>query len=370
MDTILILVSCWLLFQLGFVCWNLFVFPRLSQQQVPNTQTPIRLSVLIPARDEEANIEACLSSVIQQTQQPYEIIVLNDHSTDNTKKLIRGLANKHQSIRLVEGKSLPKGWTGKSYACQQLADHASGDWFLFVDADARLEPKAIEQMNPILAKQGAGIVSGFPRQIVGSWLEKLVVPMMMFVILCHLPIYFVKNSKRAMFAAAHGAFITVHQTSYHVIGGHAAIRDSLLDDMSLMKRMKQYGFPATLAKIDRYVYMRMYHTWKDVWFGFQKNIYTGVNRQAIALLLVIAYYLMLYIVPIVLLFTGANPILVVISYAIAVLTKAIVDYSNGVTLVYSFFLPISVLFVILISFDSFLKSFKKQGYQWKGRSYS
>ncbi|WP_182200606.1 glycosyltransferase [Paraliobacillus salinarum] len=368
MDAILIVILTIVVIQFVFVCWNVTMFVR-PLERIKQAPTKNRLSVLIPARNEEANIEACLTSVLSQTQAPYEVIVLNDHSTDNTAQMVEALAVKHKEIRLLEGDTLPSGWMGKSFACQQLADHAEGDWFLFLDADARLEPQAVESLLPFLEEQGEGIVSGFPRQLTRTWMEKLVVPMMLFVVLIHLPVYLVRKSKRPMFAAAHGAFIAVNKKSYYRIGGHASIRESLLDDMQLMKRMKQFHFSASLIKVDQLVSMRMYNNWKQVWLGYQKNIFEGLARNSLLFIFVMSYYSFLYILPLVLFFMGANLWYVLLWYSMVVLTKAIIDKVNGVSLIYSLFLPLSVLIVMMISIDSYIRSFRKVGYQWKGRRY-
>ncbi|WP_162879225.1 glycosyltransferase [Paraliobacillus quinghaiensis] len=328
-----------------------------------------RISVLIPARNEEKNIKACLDSVIKQTFAPYEIVVLNDHSTDQTASFVESFNTSEPPVRLVEGEDLPDGWVGKSFACQQLADHAQGDWFVFLDADARLENDALEKLIPLLHEQKSGIVSGFPRQIVRSWMEKLVVTMMQFVIICHLPIRYVQKAKSPKFAAAHGAFIVVERSSYLKVGGHAAIRTSLLDDMQLMKQFKSFGYPATLAKIDSIVYMRMYANARQVWLGYQKNLFAGINRSGFLFSSIFYYYSFLYLLPWFILLFGGNMFYVISAYGLGALTKIIIDLSNRVFTLASFLLPISVVLMLSIATDSLLRSYQKRGYEWKGRRY-
>lgn len=368
MDTILLVIISLLSFQLLFVLWNLAAFPSMKKAVAHQSSKP-SISVLIPARNEEKNIKACIDSVLAQTHIPDEILVLDDHSTDNTAGYVKEISLFHPCVHLLKGNDLPNGWTGKSFACQQLAEQAKADWFVFFDADARLEKEALEKLLPLIHKQKTGIISGFPRQVLGTWMEKLIVTMMQFVIICHLPIRYIQKAKSPLFAAAHGAFIVVERKSYQAIGGHAAIRESLLDDMQLMKRFKAFGFPATLAKIDQAVHMRMYDNAKDVWLGYQKNIFAGLNRKAILFSVIFSYYCFLYVMPWLFLLFGGSLLHVSVAYGLAVLTKGIIDLSSRALTIASLLLPISVVLMLAIATDSLLKSYFKKGYVWKGRRY-
>ncbi|SEN45418.1 Glycosyltransferase, catalytic subunit of cellulose synthase and poly-beta-1,6-N-acetylglucosamine synthase [Amphibacillus marinus] len=359
-----IILSC----QLIFVSINLAYYPKLKLVKTP-TKSSVKLSVLIPVRDEASNIQACLTSIVQQSLLPDEIIVLNDHSTDQTEHLVREMIKNYPLIKYKEGKPLPDGWLGKSFACHQLAREANGDWFLFLDADVRLESGALNTLAPYLSKQGSGIVSGFPRQIVRTWFERLVVPMMMFVILAHLPVWLVQRSPKPVFAAAHGGFIAISKGSYQKVGGHQAIRDTIVDDMALFKLIKCNQEPATLLKIDTLAFMRMYHDAKSVWSGYQKNIFVGVNERYPLIIIVLVYYLILYLGPFLLLIAGIDWIFAVLLIGLGILTKALADYSNGVNPFYSLFMPVSVLCVIFIAYSSVLTKKRGIGYQWKGRRY-
>ncbi|WP_117161755.1 glycosyltransferase family 2 protein [Paraliobacillus sp. X-1268] len=368
MDTILLIVIALLSYQLLFVLWNLATFPSLKKS-VKERYASTRLSVLIPARNEERNIKDCLNSVLKQTHLPDEILVLNDHSTDQTKAILEQIMIKQSRVKVVEGVALPLGWMGKSFACQQLADHAKGDWLVFLDADARLEKDALEKLLPLVDKQQTGIISGFPRQILGTWMEKLVVTMMQFVIISHLPIRYVQKAKSSLFAAAHGAFILVNKESYQKVGGHEAIKSSMLDDMQLMKRFKLFGYPATLVKIDQVVNMRMYRNAKEVWQGYQKNLFAGLNRNVFLFVIIFSYYTFLYILLWVTLLFGGSFIYVCVAYGLAVITKIVIDLSNQALTLASFLLPVSVILMLAIATDSLRISYLRRGYVWKGRRY-
>ncbi|MFS0654477.1 glycosyltransferase [Bacillus sp. 179-C3.3 HS] len=374
MALLLIIVSVILLCQLIFTLWNVKQFPALKPVSFPSAE-PISLSILIPARNEEKRIEACLQSIVDQSFHPKELIVLDDHSTDQTRTVVERFAKRYPWIRIVSGKALPDGWLGKSYACSQLAEEASGDWLLFLDADVRFKKGAIEAVYDAMCSQQTGMISGFPQQKTGTFLEHLVVPMMMFTIGCHLPVKWVRTSKNPAFAAAHGGFIAMAKDCYAAIGGHEAIKDSLVDDMALARRVKEKGYPFTLARIHPFVFMRMYDNGREVWEGYRKNMFPGVNRNIALLSGVFCFYTLLYVLPIIcfvialIQFNVMNLSLAIVCYALGVSIKAVIDRENGRTVAMSFLLPVSIVVLIAIGLASMKIGLKKEGYVWKGRRY-
>lgn len=335
----------------------------------------ISLSILIPARNEEKRIEACLQSIVDQRLYPKELIILDDHSTDQTRAIVERFAETYPWIRVQSGQPLKRGWLGKSYACSQLAEAAASDWLLFLDADVRLKRGAVESVYKQLCMQKTGMLSGFPEQKTGTFFEHLVVPMMMFTIGCHLPVKWVRKSKNPAFAAAHGGFIAIEKNCYHDIGGHEAIKDSLVDDMALARRVKEKGFPFTLASIHPFVYMRMYESGQEVWEGFRKNLFPGVNRSIALLSSVFCLYTLLYLVPVICFMIALFQLdvlsicLAILCYGLGVSIKAAIDTENGRTSAMAFLLPVSILSLIAIGFASMKIGLKKEGYEWKGRRY-
>ncbi|MCY7449036.1 glycosyltransferase [Bacillus altitudinis] len=374
MAVFLIVISVLLLCQLMFTIWNMKQFPVLKPVSL-SPDGPISLSILIPARNEEKRLEACLQSIVDQRLHPKELIVLDDHSTDQTRMIAEGFAEKYPWIRVQSGQVLKRGWLGKSYACSQLAEAASSDWLLFLDADVRLKQGAIEAVYKQLCIQKTGMLSGFPEQKTGTPFEHLVVPMMMFTIGCHLPVKWVRTSQHPAFAAAHGGFIAIEKNCYHEIGGHEAIKDSLVDDMALAKRVKEKGFPFTLASIHSFVYMRMYESGQEVWEGYRKNLFPGVNRNIALLSSVFCLYSVLYVVPVICFmialihFDVVNLCLALLCYGLGVSIKAVIDIENGRTSTMAFLLPVSIMSLMAIGFASMKIGLKKEGYEWKGRRY-
>ncbi|GGG68903.1 glycosyltransferase [Paenibacillus radicis (ex Gao et al. 2016)] len=387
-----------LVIQLMFVLWNLAQLPGLggdrsgsghrwlngddsgNAEKQPGS-TP-RLSILIPARDEAGNIGPCLRSVLAESSPNIEVLVCDDHSTDGTTEAAQAAAADDPRLQILHSVTAPAGWTGKSHACHQLAQKARGEWWLFLDADARLGPGALEAAMDTALAQKRGLITGFPRQETGTWLERLMVPLMTFTIACHLPIRLVRHSANPIFVAAHGAFMLIHADSYRATGGHEAFKSHLVDDMQLARAVKQAGLPVTLANIHPYVSMRMYQDASGVWNGYKKNIFAGMGRNSLLLAAVLALYSFMYILPpmmllLVLLMVGfasaSVPGLLLPSLAgtlIGAAIKLAVDRSSGQPLRMAMLLPAGIMALIAIATASWHASFSGKGYWWKGRRYS
>lgn len=327
-----------------------------------------RLSVLIPARNEASNIVACVQSVCHNDSAALEVIVLDDHSTDGTGDLVRQAFAHDRRVSVIDGQERPDDWLGKAFACHQLAHQARGEWWLFLDADARLEQDALEAAMDVALAQGSGLVTGFPRQVTKTWFERLIVPLMNFTIACHLPIRLVRFSNDPRFVAAHGAFMLVQANSYRHIGGHEANKADLVDDMAMARTMKKAYFPVTLARLSTHVHMRMYTDARGVWNGYKKNIYAGVGRNSFLLFTMLIVYGILYIFPFVsLLFTYDFAALYAILLAVCI--KFSVDRTYGQKWPYAFLLLPGMMGLILIGIASWWGAVSGRGYVWKGRRY-
>lgn len=370
-----------LVLQLLFALWNRAQLPGLGMGRGAGTVQPqvtaraLHLSVLIPARNEADNIAACLTSVLACRTEglEVEILVLDDASADGTGAIAAAAGG--DRVRVLKGGELPEGWLGKSHACAQLAAAASGDWLLFLDADARLEPSALQAVRAAAEAAGSGMVTGFPRQLTGTWLERLVVPMMVFTIICHLPVPLVRGSRDPRFVAAHGGFLLIRRSSYSRCGGHEAIRSELVDDMALARAMKRTGEPVVLADITEHVSMRMYHNARQVWNGYRKNIYAGTGRSPVLLLAVLLVYWSLYVVPAgaLLAYVLSGQPAAAIWPAAAVLggiaLKRTSDAAGKHPFWFCLLVPASMLCLSLIAVASWRGSRTRGGYEWKGRRY-
>lgn len=368
---LLLIINLLLLLQLIWILYNSTAF----QKSPIRGSTPIKpLSILIPARNEADNIGHLLESLIPQQDYIKEILVLDDQSTDGTSSVVRKYQHKLSNLKLYQGKDLPSGWTGKNYACQQLGEYAEGEWLLFLDADVTLEKNGLALLQPCL-DNNYRMISAFPRQRVHTFLERMLVPFMIFLVICHLPIRQVMKTQDPKFAAAHGAFICIHKESYQNAGGHAAIKSAIVDDMELMRLMKRSQFPVALLRGEKFASMRMYETNRSVWLGFRKNIFTGTGSNIYLTLFICLLYALMYVLPTVCLVLGLilgdKQILLaaVIAYLIGVMIKIFIDLQAKINWYTSFLYPLACSCFILLALDAIRIHMQREGYEWKGRRY-
>ena len=204
------------------------------------------VSVCIPCRDEEENVEACVRAALCTSHPAVEVVVYDDESTDATAEIVRRLAEEDARVRLAPTSALPAGWCGKQHANQQMSLAAGGEWLLFTDADVRLEPDAVGRGLAFARRSNAWLVSTFPRQIVGSLGELLVVPMMFFLLIGYLPFGRMRRSLSASASAGCGQFILVERGAYESVGGHGSVRDSMHDGIKLPRAFRRAGHKSDL----------------------------------------------------------------------------------------------------------------------------
>lgn len=235
------------------------------------------VSVLIPARDEAANIEAAVRSVLAGADGPLEVVVLDDHSADDTAAIVRRLAAEDRRVRLEHAPPLPAGWAGKQHACKVLAERAAGEVLVFMDADVRLEPGGVGRMVRLLRRRRLALLSGFPRQITGSLGERLIVPQITMLLLGYLPMMVSRLFPRVPgFAAGCGQLMAVRREAYDAVGGHAAVRRSFHDGMTLPRVLRRGGHATDLFDASDLARCRMYAGFAATWAGFSKNATEGM----------------------------------------------------------------------------------------------
>ena len=239
-----------------------------------------RVSVLIPARNEEAAIGAAIEAVLASRGVAFEVVVMDDASTDATAAIVSEMATREERVRLVEAPRLPAGWNGKQHACLALAGAARHEVLCFVDADVRLEPEALERMVNFLQRSGSGLVSGFPRQVTVTWMEWMLLPLIHFVLLGFLPLRRMRGGTDPAFAAGCGQFLMMDRAAYEATGGHAAIRATMHDGLLLPRLLRRHGFCTDLADLTSLARCRMYTDARQVWLGLAKNATEGIAAPA------------------------------------------------------------------------------------------
>jgi hypothetical protein len=235
-----------------------------------------RVSVLIPARNEERNIAGCVESVLANRDVELEVLVLDDASTDQTGEIVREIAFRDARLRLVTSTALPGRWNGKQHACWLLAQEASSPLLLFLDADVRLSPDALSRCVGQMQISKISLLSGFPRQITVGWMERMLLPLIHFVLLAFLPMGRMRKTTSPAFSAGCGQFFLAERGVYFASGGHAAIRETRHDGLRLPKLFRQHGYRTDIFDLTTLAKVRMYESAAAVWMGLAKNATEGI----------------------------------------------------------------------------------------------
>ncbi len=251
--------------------WNL----RLYRMPAPAPGRP-SVSVLIPARNEEANIGPACAAVLASVGVNIELIVLDDASTDRTPAILAGIGDPR--LRVATAPPLPPGWSGKQHACHVLGGLAQHDLMVFVDADVRLGPEALSRMAGTMQRHDVGLASGFPAQVTITWSEQLLIPLIHFLLLGYLPIAAMLRSSAVGLGAGCGQLFIVRRDAYVRAGGHAAIRASLHDGLTLPRAFRRVGSMTRLFDASNFAQCRMYANAAQVWEGLCKNATEGMAK--------------------------------------------------------------------------------------------
>ncbi len=254
-------------------------FPRAPRQIVrlgPVPPKTPKITIIVPARDEERNIRRCVKALLAQTYPNFELIVLDDHSKDATPGILKELAAHDPRLQVLGGEELPPGWVGKTHALDQAAAHATGEWLCFVDADTFVSPEALSSVYAAADEAAADLFSILTFQEVVSFWEKTVLPVVFTAISVGFSPRRV-NDPHTKDAMANGQFILIKRAVYTAVGGHAALRDSIVEDVDLALRVKHSGFRLILADGRLVARTRMYTALSEMWEGWTKNIYLGLR---------------------------------------------------------------------------------------------
>ncbi|MDQ6693278.1 MAG: glycosyltransferase [Chloroflexota bacterium] len=368
---------------LGIMIVNLLVLPSIKEYAQQNIEVPA-VAVLVPARNEEANIEGCLRSLLAQDYANFQVWLYDDASSDSTGAIARLIAHEDKSrgkLYVVSGSGEPPaGWLGKANACHEMylamLEHSSPDYLLFTDADVRFGPKCLGQAIATAQKLNSGLLSIFPRQITGSWAERLAVPTLLhWTVYQFLPLPLAMWARSGpAFAAANGQFMLFTHQAYKALGGHTAIRDEILEDVALARATKQAGYSTILADGRGHVWTRMYNGSHEVWEGYSKNAFAFFGYSPPLLFAGIAVLLLLYVLPVILLLYGAVTEQTGIilpaagAYVLGVIPRLLIAFRFRYRPADALLHPLSVMLMVLIDLNS-LRWWITGKSTWKGRKY-
>ena len=248
-----------------------------------------RVSILVPARNEASRITPTLRSLLAQEGLPdMEILVLDDGSTDGTGDVVRQVVGADPRVKVIDGPDdlPPPGWLGKSWACHRLAQEATGDVLVFVDADVQLSARAIASTVHQMRQGALELLSPYPRQVAVTRAERVTQPLVVWSWVTALPIRITERSHYPSMAAAVGQFLVVDARAYRISGGHSAVSDMILEDVGVLRALKRAGFAGAPADGSAVASCRMYTSWPEIYDGYTKSVWSAVQPTPVAYALV------------------------------------------------------------------------------------
>lgn len=351
---------------------NLFALKRL--EDLGRSPFSPKVSILLPVRNEEINVLACLGTLLNQDYSDYEVIVIDDCSTDGTWELLNSIAAGYDKLKIFRGMPLPPGWLGKNWACHQLAQRATGDLLLFTDADTRHQPDTLSRAVNCINNTGVQMLSVLPRQELFTWAEKLSIPIIYWALMSFSPLLLAFRMRVPFLAFAIGQYMLFQAHAYRSIGGHDAIKGSVLDDIELTRRLVKAGWRWNLIDGSQSIQCRMYADFKHVHEGLAKNLFSVFGQNVALYLFIWIWIFIVFFQPVVLLsliVTGvlhsdtmnalviADMLLAFISWVIVAVRFSFIPH-----LCFTYYAVIITIEVIALS--SMVKSLTRSN-TWKGR---
>ena len=380
----LVLVSLFMI----FLTWSSIInmrrireFEEVKAQNL-NLGRNYFVSIMVPMRNEERNVERCIGSLINQDYPNYEIIAIDDMSTDGTLRILEALSGKYPDLKVVIGSPTPQGWVGKNHALWQGVQRTGGNCLLFVDADTYLEPYTLRSALSYAEEHKADMLSIFPFQELGSFWERIIQPIIFTSIASAFPHRRI-NSPEYKEAAANGQFILIHRDVYQAVGGHEAIKDKIVEDFALAKLVKGRGYRLRVARGKHLIRTRMYRNLKEIWEGWTKNIFLGIDKNWRRLIFGIIMLSLRGFLPFFLLIqsllaissSAGSPVYIVIFLESLwlVLLNIYLSWERtrayDIPAYYAVLFPISAAAFIGIMISSTYKVISGKGVVWKGRRY-
>jgi glycosyltransferase involved in cell wall biosynthesis len=330
------------------------------------------VSILIPARDEEANVAACLDAALAQGGIVGEVLVYDDHSQDATARIVADYARRDARVRLVAPVALPEGWCGKTFACARLALEARGRWLLFLDADARLSTDASARIVTEAEARNVSLLSCWPRlEMCGFW-EGALMPLLNFVVFTLYPAPLAARRRLDLsLGLAHGSCLLARRDAYAQVGGHAAVRDQLFEDVRLAQTWRERGQESLCLDGRQVVSVRMYSSLGEIWQGFQKNFFPAFRRErsfwAFVVLHFVVFLLPFALAPLAFSLPWARPFAAAAACVVAM--RAVLAWRFGHPWWSVALHPLGQTVLVALGLASWLRCRTGRGVEWKGRRY-
>jgi len=337
---------------------------------------PPRLSVCVPARNEERGIEACLQSLLNQDYPNFEVIAIDDHSTDSTCRIMKTLAQEDLRLKVLNGADLPEDWLGKPFALHQAFKVAKGEYLLFTDADPVFEPTALNTAVHVMRDRELDVLTLMPKAEFGSFWERAVQPVI-FGFIASLTRFKNVNDPDHASAMGFGAFLMFKRSAYEKIGGHEAGKADVLEDVLIAKRAKRAGLKLFVADAKQLFSIRMYFGLKEIWFGWEKNMFLAMKESVLRatyyVSVILGFVFTPYIVLAINIFEHVGWLWIGIAIVGVVLVSAAMCktcdemelHRNNIV-----FFPMGALIMAAIMANSMFHTLIRKKTKWRGRVYS
>ena len=354
---------------------NLLTLKRLGK--FPDPLHFPRVSLLVPARNEARSIEGCVRGLLAQDYPAFEVIILDDESTDGTGEILERLVAEDARLRVIQGQSLPAGWLGKNWACQQLSQAATGHYLLFTDADTCHDPLMLRDSIAAAQATNADLLSGMPHQEVKTWSEQLLVPILAWSFMAFIPLALAERVRAAFLSVSIGQFLLFRRSAYETIKGHEAVRDKVVEDFELARNIKKAGLHWRFVDATTRIHCRMYHNFREVFDGLSKNLFIvfgNVFFFALAWTALVISFLEPQLILLLALIGIVLPVklvlLSILAIGQAILLWGITDLRFGFPIKQAALYPITIVLSVFIGLRSMFAHLFKRGVTWKGRSVS
>jgi chlorobactene glucosyltransferase len=338
----------------------------------PTIKSGPLVSVMVPARNEAENIERCLTALRRQDYSNYEILVIDDNSSDDTFGIVQRIAKEDPRIQIVKGKPLPDDWYGKPFALQQLSEYARGELFLFTDADTVHASTSVSWAVSNVKKTNADLISGFAGQRLFTLGERITVPIMFLLTGFVVPLFLNRWTRSGYFSAAVGQYIVIKKDVFIATKGFEAFKKKTSEDIYMSRYIKSRGYKTEFLDLTDQLHCRMYNGFHEGVKGIGKNIYDFLGKNVFILILVVAAVLLFFFMPFPLLIWAVVinsvhlPIIIAMN-VLATLTWLVLFIGRRIGWYNAFLWPLMYCCLMYMILWSAFRTISRQGFAWKGR---
>lgn len=334
------------------------------------------VSICVPARNEERDLEACLTSLLKQDYPHFEVIVVDDNSTDRTPVIIDSLKERDSHLIAIRGAPLPPDWYGKPFALHQAVRKSRGEILLFTDADPLFRPHAITSAVHLMQERRMDLLTLLPGAEFGSFWERSVQPLI-FAFIATLARFGKVNDPNSTAAMGIGSFLMMRRQVYDRVGGHETLKQIILEDIGMGRLVKQSGARIMIADGKKIYSIRMYHSLKEIWVGWRKNIFLAMNRSVLKTVYYILCVWGFVITPWLVAgyhagmqtsLWGQLPALA--GLALVLISKATLCHELHLPKRNLFLFPLGALVMAAIMINSMVHILFRGHSEWRGRTYS